>query len=111
MVEEAFDNSAVLDQSAGSNFFGDVNTRLRDVDERQMLLRDRMLLISETFVKDRDRNFEEIQSMKGLLEQLKEENKRMKEVLQRVTELLNTTVRKEELMILQRQFDLFRKVN
>ena len=41
--------------------------------------------------------------------QLKEENTRIKELLQRVTEQISSTARKEELEILQRQFDLFRK--
>ena len=107
MVGEVYDNTA--SEGYGNNFFSDLNTRIRDIEERQMLLRDKMIIVSNTFVKDRDRNFEEIQKMKGVTEQLKDENKRLKEMLLRVSEVLNNTARKEELNILQKQFDLFRK--
>ena len=90
-------------------FFSDVNTRIRDLEERQRLMKDRVLLISDSFVKERDKNFNEIQEMKGIVEILREENIRLKELLMRMTELVNRAARKEELMILQRQFDLFRK--
>ena len=107
MVGEVYDNTA--SEGYGNSFFSDLNTRIRDIEERQMLLRDKMIIVSNTFVKDRDRNFEEIQKMKGVTEQLKDENKRLKEMFLRISEVLNNTARKEELNILQKQFDLFRK--
>lgn len=107
MVEEALGGGFA---QGGDSFFSELNVRIRDIEEKQMLLRDRMLLVSNTFVKDRDRNFEEIQKMKGIIEQLKDENKRLREAVQRMSELVGNSVRKEELMILQRQFDLFRRV-
>ena len=93
----------------GEQFFTDFNTRLRDLEEKQRLLRDRMLLISESFVKGREKNFGEVQEMKKELEMLKEENKRMKSILLRISEGIDNFARKEELMILQRQFELFRE--
>jgi hypothetical protein len=92
----------------GGQFFADFNTRLRDLEEKQRLARDRVLLISESFVKDRDRHFEEVQEMKKELEILKAENKRMKDMILRISEGVDNFARKEELMILQRQFNLFR---
>ncbi|MFH1425139.1 MAG: hypothetical protein ABIG28_00200 [archaeon] len=92
----------------GERFFSDINTRIRDIEEKQSLLKDRMRLISESFVKERDKNFDEMQDMKKTVEKLKMDNDRMKEILTRIGELVNGTARKEELMILQRQFDLFR---
>ena len=94
----------------GERFFADINTRLRDIEEKQSLLRDRMLLISESFIKERDKKFQEIVEMKKNIELLIQENKRMKELLLRLGEMANKSVRKEELMILQRQFDLFREI-
>jgi hypothetical protein len=94
----------------GGRFFADVNTRIRDLEEKQRLLKDRMLLISEGFVKDREKSFDDIQEMKKSVETLKEENKRLKEILLRVGAMVDKSARKDELMILQRQFDLFRGV-
>jgi len=86
----------------------DVNTQLRDLEEKQRLLKDRILLIGQSLVEEREKNFKEIQQLKKEFIKFKEENLRMKEFLQRVTEQLSNTSRKEELMIIQRQLDIMR---
>lgn len=95
-------------QDAWGRFFSDINTRIRDLEEKQRLLKDKLLLIGDGFVKDRDRNFQEIQDLKKTVIKLEEDNKRLKDLLMRISELIDKTARKEELLILQRQFDLFR---
>jgi GTP1/Obg family GTP-binding protein len=72
-------------------------------------MNERVLLASKSFLGERDKNFSEIQSMKKSLSQLKEDTARISQLLQRIIEQLNSAARKDELMILQRQFDLFRK--
>jgi hypothetical protein len=84
-------------------------SKTRDLEEKVRLLKDRILLIGKSLVEERDKNFKEIQEMKTLLIKMQEENIRMKEVVQRIIEQLENTARKEDLMILQRQFDIFRK--
>lgn len=84
-------------------------SKIREIEDKLNLLKNRILLLGQSYVEEREKSFNEIQEIKKTMIILKEENMRMKEVLQRVTEQLNTTVRKEELAILQRQFDLFRK--
>ena len=96
-------------QGYEDRFFADINTRIRDLEEKQRLMKDRTLLISNSFVKERDKNFEEIQEMKEVVERLKMENERLKEILLRISEGVDKSARKDELMILQRQFDLFRE--
>lgn len=103
MVEE-------FGQDSGERFFSDLNTRIRDIEEKQRLLKDRMSLISESFVKERESNFNQMQEMKETLEKIKLENNRLKELLLRVSGIIDSAARKEELMILQRQFDMFRDV-
>ena len=90
-------------------FFADINTRIRDLEEKQSLLRDKMLLITESFVKQREKNFDEMQEMKKVLETLKSETGRMREIISRIGEMTSKSARKEELMILQRQFNIFRE--
>lgn len=89
--------------------FSDVNTRLRDMEEKQRLIQERSLLIGKSIIDEREKNFSEIQAMKKSLIQLKEDILRMKELVQRITEQLESSARKEEVLMLQRQFDLFRK--
>lgn len=87
----------------------DIISKTRDLEEKVRLLKDRILLIGKSLVEERDKNFKEMQEMKNILLRIEEENTRMKEVIQRIIEQLENTSRKEDLMILQRQFDLFRK--
>ena len=93
----------------GDRFFSDVNTRIRDLEERQSLLKERMSLIGESFIKERDKSFEDMQELRKFVEELKMENQKLKELLLRTVEKTNDAARKEDLMILQRQFNLFRE--
>lgn len=89
--------------------FSDINTRLRDIEEKQRLLKDRVLLIGKNLVDERERLLGELNQQKKSLLLLEKENVSLKEMIQRIIEQLDNTARKEELNILQRQFDLFRK--
>ena len=87
----------------------DTNVRLRDLEEKNRLIRDRVLLLGQSVVEERDKSFKEVQEMKGIVIKLKEDVNRLKELMQRMDEQIAQTARKEELMILQRQVDLLRK--
>jgi len=93
------------DQYSGA----DSSVRLRDLEERQRLLKDRILMIGKSLIDSRDKTFSEIQEMKKVILILKEENSRLKLLVERMAEQLNNSARKEELAILQRQLDLLRK--
>ena len=46
-------------------FFSEINTRLRDLEEKQRLLRDKMLLVIKGLVNEREKTFTEIQELKS----------------------------------------------
>ena len=96
-------------QEFSQQFSPDFITKIRDLEEKQRLQRDRLLLIGQTHIEEREKSFKEFQELKKIVLHIKEENTRIQELLQRITEQLSDTARKEELAILQRQFDLFRK--
>jgi hypothetical protein len=102
MPEEIYENPE-------QQYFSDVNTRLRDIEEKQRLLKDRTLLIGKNLIDDRESSFNEMQELKKEVLLLKEQNRKMQEILKRITEHVSDTARKEEVLILQRQFDMFRK--
>ncbi len=87
----------------------DMSIRLRDLEEKNRLLRDRVLLLGQSVIEERDKSFKEAQEMKSIVIKLREEMDRMKELMQRMAEQISSMARKEELMILQRQFDLLRR--
>jgi len=82
--------------------------RISEIDDKLNLLKNRILLVGQSMVEEREKNFSQIQEIKKDLIIIKEENTRIRELLQRITEQLGSTARKEELAIIQRQLDLFR---
>ena len=95
-------------QSGAQQYFLDINARLKDLEEKQRLLKDRTLLIGQNLVEDRESTFETLKELKKSVLKLNEENLKMKEFIQRMSEQISSSARKEELMILQRQFDMFK---
>lgn len=87
----------------------DINTRLRDLEDRLRLLKDRVILVGKSLIDSRDKSFSEIQDMKKSVIRLTEENARLKALIERMAEQINNSVRREDLMIIQRQLDLLRK--
>ncbi len=94
-------------QSAEEQYFVDVNARLKDMEERQRLLKDRLLLIGKNVIDDRDSMFVEMQEMKKTVFKVKEDNLKMQEFLKKVADQLAESARKEEVLMLQRQIELF----
>ncbi|MBM3232260.1 hypothetical protein FJZ21_02695 [Candidatus Pacearchaeota archaeon] len=88
-------------------YYGDANSRLKDIEEKQRLLRDRILLVGKNMVEERESILEEIREIKKLLSKTMEENIKIQDFLKKVADQLSESARKEELMILQRQIDLF----
>ena len=89
--------------------FTDYGTKLRDLEEKIRLLKDRLLLVGKSMIEQREKTLEEMGEMKKAILKLSEENSRMRELLGRVSEQLSSSARKEELLILQRQLDLLRE--
>lgn len=82
----------------------------RDLEEKNRLLKERVVLIGENLISIREETFGEIQEIKKALITIREEQIKMKEFLQRLAEHTSDLARKEELMILQRQFDMIKHI-
>lgn len=87
----------------------DVSIRLRDLEEKNRLVRDRVLLLGQSVIEERDKSFKDIQELKSTVIKMKEDVLRLKELMQRMAEQISQTARKEELMMVQRQLDLLRR--
>jgi len=88
----------------------DILSLVRDLEEKQTLLRDRVILLGKTVVEERDKTFNELQQLKSSVQKLSSEVKRIQELLERMAEQISNVARKEELAIIQRQLDILRKV-
>jgi len=88
----------------------DILSLIRDLEEKQTLLRDRVILLGKTVVEDRDKTFNELQQLKSSVQKLSSDVRRIQELLERMAEQISNAARKEELAIIQRQLDTLRKV-
>ncbi len=83
------------------------SSRLRDFEEKQKLLKDRVLLVGENLIDLRSEVTHEISSMKKELELLKDSMEKVEEAIKRVSEEIDGKARKEDLLILQKQAKIF----
>ena len=94
-------------QDSISSLLSEFSTRLNEVEEKQRLLRDRTMLIGENLISINEDQENENSIINKKINELEYEIKNIKQILQRIINELNTTARKTELSILQRQFEMF----
>jgi hypothetical protein len=83
------------------------NTKLRDIEEKQKLLKDRVLLIGENLISSREESEVELAQLKVNVEQMKLDMQRVKETLERFGDELENKARRGETEILRKQFKMF----
>lgn len=83
------------------------NTKLRDIEEKQRLLKDRVLLIGENLVSSKEETEKEITELKIKTESILNNIERIKETLLRLSEELETKARRQELEMLKKQAKMF----
>ena len=82
-------------------------TRLTEIEEKQRLIKDRLLLIGENLIATKEDIENQNLEFKKHIKQNEFEIKSLKQITKRITEELGNFARKTELEILQRQFKMF----
>lgn len=82
-------------------------TRLNEVEEKQRLIKDRMLLIGENLVSTKEEYEKQISEFKKQLNQLNLDVKTIKQLNKRIIGELENFARKTEIEMLERQFRMF----
>lgn len=100
----------MVDQSsedAGTNYSNDTNLRVRDLEEKQRMLKDRLLLVGQNMIDMREKHNEEITEMKKDLEVIKENMKQLASFLETASSEFSKFAKKEDLEILAKQAKMF----
>ncbi len=98
------------EQSPNANItalLSDFNTKLRDIEERQRLIKDRLLLIGENLVDSKEESIKEISELKMKIENSEKEITRIKDTLSSMIEEMGNFARKSQVEILEKQFKIF----
>ena len=99
MVEEQLN-------SPGSGF-REVNIKVRDLEEKQRILKDRLLLIGQNLIEIKEKSNQNILEMKKDIEILKQNIERAISFLEMASGEFSKFARKEDLEILSKQAKMF----
>jgi hypothetical protein len=89
------------------SLFSDISVKLRDIEEKQNIIKDRVLLIGENLISEKEGVDIEIQEIKASIMKNEEDIRRLKLAIERIIGETQNFVRKNEFEILQRQFKMF----
>ncbi|MEK6760947.1 MAG: hypothetical protein AABX93_03420 [Nanoarchaeota archaeon] len=81
--------------------------RIKDLEEKQNILKDRLLLIGQNLVDFREENSEKMIEVKKEIELLKQDVERIKSFIEIVSSELGKFAKKDDLEILKKQAKMF----
>jgi len=84
---------------------------IRDLEERQRILKNRILLIGKNLVEIKEKNNREILEIKKDIEAIKYDVNRMTDFLKSLSGEISKFARKDELQILSKQAKMFQPLN
>src|SRR3989338_3731884 len=96
---------------AQAGFFSDFSTKLRDLEEKQRLLKDRLLLIGQNLIETKEKTGKDILEIKKDLEIMKVTVERLVSFLETASAEFSKFARKEDLEILTKQAKMFQPLN
>ncbi len=90
-----------------NQYFTDVNTKIRDLEEKNRMLKDRLLLIGQNLVEIKEKTNSDLLEIKKELEIMKRNMKRLISFLETASAEFSKFARKEDLEILSKQAKMF----
>lgn len=87
--------------------FGEANFKIRDLEEKQRILKDRLILVSQNLIDLKEQTTEKTLEIKKDIETIKQSLDRMKAFLETISSEFSRFARKEDLEILSRQAKMF----
>lgn len=96
-----------IQQSQEYAYSADPSTRINELEEKQRLLKDRLLLIGENLISTKEGAETEFAELKQTNKELQQQVKQLQRQNQRIVYELQNLARKSEVEILQKQFKIF----
>ena len=90
-----------------NQYAGDISSKVHDIEEKQRILKDRLLLIGQNLVETKEEINEKILEMKKDIQFLKQNSERMLAFLETASAEFSKFARKEDLQILAKQAKMF----
>ena len=94
--------------SADSNFAAsDISTRVRDLDEKNRLIRERVLLLGKNLIEIKEEQQEKTTQLKKDLDLIKNDLDLMKKISSDLVDQLSKFVKRDEMLLLERMLKDF----
>ena len=94
-----------------SSVISDINVKLRDMEEKQSIIKDRVIMIGNNLISEKDKVDEEISEIKKGTILIENEIKKLRMMLEGLIETNSNFVKRSEFEILERQFKMFEPLN
>lgn len=94
-------------QQGNDSFWTEISVRFRDLEEKQKIMRDRLLLIGQNLIETREKTSEDILEIKKDIEIMKKNMERLIGFLETASAEFSKFARKEDLEILTKQARMF----
>ncbi|MEK6823723.1 MAG: hypothetical protein AABY06_01690 [Nanoarchaeota archaeon] len=88
-------------------FSEDSNLKIRDLEEKQRILKDRVLLIGQNLIDTKEKTAETILEIKKDLEEIKDSVEKMRRFIESISSEFPKFARKDDLNILIKQAKMF----
>lgn len=94
-------------QQNNDSFFADTSMRFRDMEEKQKMLRERILLIGQNLIETKEKTSSDILEIKKEIEEIKRNMERLIGFLETASSEFSNFARKEDLELLTKQAKMF----
>jgi len=94
-------------QDYSGQLFNDVNSRMRDIEEKQRVLKDRLLLIGQNLIEIKEKSNLKMIEIKKDIETMKQDISRLSSFLDSVSSEFSKFAKKDDLEILIKQAKMF----
>ena len=85
----------------------DFNTRLRDLEERNRIIRERVLLLGQNLISSREESEQELQELKKQSNQNKRDAEKSKKLADNIISELDKFAKRDEVLIIERMLKDF----
>lgn len=96
-----------VQQNYSNQIFWEINTKIKDLEEKQNVLKNRLLLIGQNLVEIKEKNNERILEIKKDIEIIKHNMEKLTSFLETASSEFSKFARKEDLEILSKQAKMF----
>lgn len=98
-------------QEYSEQTYNDSNLKIRDIEEKQRILKDRLLLIGQNLIDIKEKTTQDILGIKKDIEILKQHMERTKMFLETASREFSKFAKKEDLEILSKQAKMFQPLD